>query len=117
MLRLLVTCALLAGCSETSTTTVSGVVPTAGPAVPVVNPTFIVAGQADIGSICASIAQTRGTTTAQAGIAQLHQTTAFTKRELADIANGQVANGMTEKAALCALGGSSIAVKNIQTVS
>ena len=118
MKQLILACALLAGCTDMFTTAVRSTdAPTTIGDTPIVNPTSAVANQFDIGAICASVAKARGTAAAQSGIADLRQRAQFTEPELAYIANGQVATGMSEKAGLCALGGNGISIRKVKTTT
>jgi hypothetical protein len=112
-------CILMAGCTEAFTTTYSS--PASPVAVevptPVVDPTLSVANQADIGNTCAAIAAARGTAAAQAGIAELRLRAGFSETELGLISGGGVAAGMSERAAICALGGNSNTVTAIKTIT
>ena len=118
MMRPILACLLLAGCSDTFMTTfdTNRTAPVTY-ATPQANATAAVVNQTEIGDICADIATTRGSTSAQAGIAALRQQATFSETELVLIANGDVANGMSEKSAICAMGGNSISITEVKTTT
>jgi hypothetical protein len=120
MIKPILACVLLAGCTDMFTTTYSA--PTATNAtVTVATPnedaTSAVDNQVAIGNTCSNIAATRGSAVAQSGIDMLRSEGAFTETELALIASGSVARGMSEKGAICALGGNSITIKEVRTIT
>jgi len=120
----LIACAILAGlagCAATPdgfmTTVDSNYTAPVTVPTPEVNPTYSIAVQAAIGAACADIATSRGSSIAASGINTLRLQAGFTESELAHIAAGEVASGMTERAAICALGGNSATVAEVKTIT
>ncbi len=114
MKKLLLVCLLTAGCGEmfvsTTTSTPAGTTVEAAPNVAVTQDRV---DQVAINDICADVARTRGAFGMNGKIAELRLKSDFTANDIALISRGEVAIGMTQQAAICALGGNS---RTIQTV-
>lgn len=118
MKKILFACLAMSACTDQLiSTTTRGGTPTVIEPAPNVAVTQGRADQLAIGDLCADLARTRGTNGMAQDLAILRRSADFTTNEFALISRGEVAVGMSQRAAICALGGNSNTVKSVKSTT